>query len=161
MPKVEYVYCDSCVFLAYFKAETGRVRTLEQLFDEVQNSPNRKLLTSVISITEVAQVAEEKAQHKPSTSVETDLDEFWADSSLLDFIEFHEPMARNARELIRQAISLGFRLKPVDAIHLASAKYAGVAEFFTYDNKLFKFSASLDYDILEPYVSQPRLPKMD
>ena len=161
MTKVDHIYCDSCVFLAYFQAEAGRIQTLEQLFNEVQNDPNRKLVTSVISITEVTHLAEEKAQQRLNVNLDNDLDEFWADSTLLDFIEFHEPMARNARVLIRQAISLGYSLKPADAIHLASAKYAGVSEFFTYDSKLFKYSASIGYDILEPYVNQPRLPNID
>lgn len=159
--KIDYIYCDSCVFLSYFKAEAGRVQTIEQLLEEVQNNPNRKLLTSVISITEVSHVAEEKDRKKLRADFEKELDSFWADSTVLDFIEFHEPMARKARELIRRAISLGYSLKPADAIHLASAKYAGVSEFFTYDDKLFKFSNSIDFDIREPYVSQPRLPNMD
>lgn len=156
--KTNYIYCDSCVFLAYFKAEAGRIRTLEQLFEEIQNDPERKLLTSVISITEVSHIAEEKNRQALIAGWEDKLDEFWSDNSLLDFIEFHEPMARKARDLIRRAITLGYSLKPADAIHLASAKYAGVVELFTYDDKLFRFSTSLGFDIKEPYVRQPRLP---
>lgn len=155
---VNYIYCDSCIFLAYFKAEPQRINTIEQLFEEVQTSPDRKLLTSVLTITEVSHVAEEKKQNLLISDWEDDLDEFWADSSLLDFVEFHEPMARKARQLIRQALSNGYTLKPVDAIHLASAKYAGVTEYFTYDTRLVKFSASIGLDIREPYVSQFRLP---
>lgn len=153
-----YIYCDSCVFLAYFKAEPQRIDTIEQLFQEVQSSPDRKLLTSVLTITEVSHVAEERSHQSLIGGWEDALDEFWADSSLLEFIEFHEPMARKARQLIRQAITLGYTLKPADAIHLASATYAGVSEYFTYDNRLTKFSAMTGLDIKEPYVSQFRLP---
>jgi len=51
-----------------------------------------------------------------------------------------------------------YALRTNDAIHLTSARYVGVTECFTYDQKLNKFSSIIGYDILEPYVSSPRLP---
>lgn len=158
--KIDYVYCDSCVFLAYFKREEGRIHTLEQLFDEIQNNPAKKILTSVFSITEVAHVAEQNASKKKviePSGVEA-LDNFWRDGSLIEFVEFHEPMAFVARDFIRNAKLMGYSLKPPDAVHLASASYAGVLEFFTYDDKLFKLSDMVGCSIKQPYVPQPRLP---
>ena len=158
--KTRYIYCDSCVFLAYFNAETGRVKTLEQLFEEIQRDSERKLITSVLSIVEVSNLAEERG--KTRSRLRTDFDEklntFWADISLLEFVEFHEPMARKARDLIRQAIGQGYTLKTIDAIHLVSASYAGAIEFFTYDNELFKYGQMIGYSIREPYVAAPQLP---
>lgn len=158
MPKTSYVYCDANVFLAYFNAEQGRVQTLDQLFEEIQKDSQRKVITSVVSITEVSHVAEERARNRTDQKIHDALENFWGDSSLVEFIDFNELIARQARDLIRRAISLKYVLRTNDAIHLTSAKYVGVSEFFTYDQKLQKFGSLMGYDILEPYVRSPKLP---
>ena len=158
MPKINYVYCDANVFLAYFNAEAGRVNTLEQLFEEVQKDSQRKIVTSVVSITEVSHVAEEKHRNRLNSKIYDKLESFWGDMSLIEFIDFNELIARQARDVIRQAISMKFSLRSNDAIHLISAKYVGVNEFFTYDHKLEKFSSIVGYSIREPYVNAPQLP---
>lgn len=158
MPKTSYVYCDANVFLAYFNKEADRIGILDQLFDEIQQDDQRKIVTSVLSITEVSHVAEEKRKNKLNEAVNAALDSFWGDASLLEFIDFNERVARDARDLIRQAIGLQIALRPNDAIHLASAKYVGVSECLTYDQKLHRFSGMLDMVVREPYVSAPKLP---
>lgn len=157
MPKVSYIYCDANVFLAYFNAEAGRVTILDQLFEEVQQDNQRKIVTSVVSITEVSHVAEERTRNRLDEKIYDALESFWGDNSLVEFVDFNELIARQARDLIRKAISLKFVLRTNDAIHLTSAKYVGAAECLTYDQKLYKFSSIVDYDIREPYVSSPRL----
>lgn len=158
MSKISYVYCDANVFLAYFNAEVGRISTLDQLFEEVQKNNQRKIVTSVISITEVSHIAEEKNRNRLDKKVYDALENFWGDDSLIEFVDFNELIARQARDLIRQAISLKYALRTNDAIHLTSARYTGVTECFTYDQKLNKFTTIMGYDIREPYVSAPRLP---
>ncbi len=158
MPKISYVYCDANVFLAYFNAEAGRVTVLDQLFEEMQKDNQRKIVTSVVSITEVSHVAEEKNHNRLDKKVYDALENFWGDNSLIEFVDFNELIARQARDLIRQAISLKYALRTNDAIHLTSAKYVGVSECFTYDQKLNKFSSIIGCDIREPYVSSPKLP---
>lgn len=158
MPKVNYVYCDSNVFLAYFNAEKHRIEVLEQLFEEIQKDSQRKIITSVISITEVAHVAEEKNKAKLNDEVYEALESFWGDSSLIEFIDLNELIARQSRDLIRQAIAAKYALTNKDAIHLTSAKFVGVSECFTYDHKLQKFSTMVGCRILEPYTNSPRLP---
>lgn len=158
MPKLNYAYCDANVFLAYFNAEAGRVEILDQLFEEVQKDNQRKIVTSVVSITEVSHVAEEKNRNRLDQKVYDALENLWGDTSLVEFVDFNELIARQARDLIRQAISLKYALRTNDAIHLTSAKYVGISECFTYDHKLDKFSSIMGYDIREPYVSSPKLP---
>lgn len=158
MPKTNYVYCDANVFLAYFNAEAGRIATIDQLFEEVQKDNQRKLVTSVASITEVSHVAEEKKRNRLQQKIYDALEVFWGDTSLLEFVDFNELIARHARDLIRRAISQKYALRTNDAIHLSSAQYVGVDEFFTYDKKLEKFGTLLGYSIQEPYVNSPRLP---
>jgi predicted nucleic acid-binding protein len=157
MPKTNYVYCDANIFLAYFNAETERVNVLDQLFEEVQKDNQRKIMTSVVSITEVSYVTKEKTSNRLDEKMYTALENFWADNSLIEFIDLNELIARQARDLIRQSIPKNLALKPNDAIYLASAKYVSVAQCFTYDVKLHKFSTMMGYDITEPYVSNPKL----
>lgn len=158
MAKPTYIYCDSNVFLSYFNQEADRIGILERLFEEVQKDPQRKLITSTLSITEVAYIAAERMQHQPDSSISDAIDAFWGDSSLIEFVEFSEMVARQARHLIRSALSKSYQLTTIDAIHLSSAKFVGVLECFTYDKKLFKFADIQGYRITEPYVNAPRLP---
>lgn len=150
MLKVNYVYCDSNIFLAYFNAEPGRIDLLEQLFEEIHQNKFKKLITSPYSIIEVAYVASEKSVLLPE--VETKFDKFWGDSSLVEFVDFHENLARQARNLMRQAATKGYRLQSADALHLVSARSVGVEKFFTYDDKLFKYADILGFNILQPHV---------
>ncbi|MBZ0304807.1 MAG: type II toxin-antitoxin system VapC family toxin [Anaerolineae bacterium] len=158
MQKTNYVYCDANVFLAYFNAEKERIMILDQLFEEIQKDNQRKIVTSVVSITEVSHVAEERNRNQLDKEVYDALESFWGDTSLIEFVDFSEVIARQARDLIRQAISLKYVLRTNDAIHLTSAKYVDVSECFTYDHKLHKFSTIMNYDIREPYINSPKLP---
>src|SRR2546423_1033068 len=108
MPKINYIYCDANVFLAYFNAEAGRVEILDQLFEEVQKDNQRKIVTSVVSINEVSHVAEEKNRNRLDQKVYEALEHLWGDTSLVEFVDFNELIARQARDLIRQAISLKY-----------------------------------------------------
>jgi len=124
----------------------------------VQKDNQRKIVTSVVSITEVSHVAEERNRNRLDKKVYDALEGFWGDVSLIEFVDFNELIARQARDLIRQTISLKYALRTNDAIPLTSAKYVGVSECFTYDQKLNKFSTIIGCDIREPYVSSPKLP---
>lgn len=159
MLKIRHVYCDSCVFLAYFNAEPGRVETLDQLFGEIEQDNTRKLVTSAFSIIEVSHIAIEKQRYRLQPDVEAKLDAFWANTSLLEIVDFHERLARSARNLMRQATQMKYSLKPGDALHLVSAQSVGVEEFFTYDDDMLgRFEKILGFKVCQPYVAQPKLP---
>lgn len=157
MQKTKYLYCDSCVFLAYFNGETSRIDILDQLFEEVQKDKDKKLITSAFSIIEVAYIAEERKKSKLQEGLEEKIDTFWGDTSLIQFVDFHENIARQARTMMRHALEKGYSLKSADALHLVSAHLVGSEEFLTYDDKLFRYEEMLGFKILEPYVNQKRL----
>jgi len=159
MPKVSYTYCDSCVFLAYFNGEPGRVDILDQLFEEIIADNSRKLVTSAFSIIEVAHLATEKRQGKIDPVVEQTLDDFWQNTALLEMVDFHDLLARQARGLMRTALNMGYGLKGADALHLVSAQAVGALEFYTYDDKLLeRYAEIIGVTVCQPYVSQPKLP---
>ena len=87
------------------------------------------------------------------------LDEFWADDSVFEIVEFHDEIARMSRHLIRSSITSGQKvIKPMDAIHLATAKWVGVSEFHTYNLKDFqRFQPEVKFKICEPHIVQPKL----
>lgn len=160
MPTTNYIYCDSCVFLAYFNEEAGRVEVLDQLFEDIRANPSLKLVTSVITITEVAFAANERTQtgnFRLRPDAVGRMEALWNDDLLVRFIEVHQAIARDARDLMRWGVGKGLRLRTADAIHLASARNAGVGEFFTYDN-LKSYAPVVGYSIVGPYVLNPRLP---
>jgi hypothetical protein len=68
-------------------------------------------------------------------------------------------IAKQARAFIRQSIEMGVKtLKPYDAIHLATAEWAGVYEFHTYNLDDFgRVQPLVEFKICEPYAAQPRL----
>lgn len=155
--KTEYIYCDANVFVAYFNAEASRVEILDTLFDTVQKHPAKNIITSVLTLTEVSHIAEEKQKSRTRDHALQRLDEFWNDTSLIEFVDFNEIIARQARTLIRDAINKKHALYPYDAIHLTSARYAGTTIFFTYDRKLTKFSDPPNFMVQEPFIDQPPL----
>jgi len=158
MPKISYVYCDANVFLSYINGEKEHIDLLEQFFQEIQQDKSRKIVTSILSITEVAHSDQEKKPNRVSDKILDHIDAFWGDPSLIEFVDFNEVLARQARALVRQAITNKFALSPNDSIHLVSAKYVGTTDLFTYDKKLYKFSDMVGFNISEPFVNNPKLP---
>lgn len=157
----QLLYWDSCVFLSYIDAEPGRVETIADLFDEIQRSKGaKKIVTSTASIVEVAYGSQEKLRRTLDSSIQRRIDDLWSDSSVLAFIEYHEGIGSMARSLMRDALTKGYSLRPLDAIHLASAQWLRVTEFYTYDEPLDKYSLMINCNICRPYISQPRLPIM-
>jgi predicted nucleic acid-binding protein len=148
---INRVYCDSCVFIAYFNAEPGRIEVLETLFAAIKADDDRILTTSVITLAEVAKVAAERAGGKMDKTTETKLDGFWNDGDLIEFASVTKQTALLARKFIRDATERGYSLKTPDAIHLATANSLGLKTFLTYDD-LARFSSLCNLSIVGPAI---------
>jgi predicted nucleic acid-binding protein len=147
------VYWDSNVFLSYFNAVPDRLPTIEALLRNASVDHTIEIVTSTLAITEVAYAQIEQGGNLDST-VEAAMDKFWADRSIITFVDCHELIARQARNLMRTALQKGWKLKPPDAIHLATAARMGVSEFNTYDTPLFKYAQDIGAIIREPHSPQ-------
>ncbi len=121
-----------------------------------------QLYTSALSKVEVAFSTSEQVQRVLDAKTEELIENLWHDPGAVITVEFHDGIADIAKGLMRVAITRGWVLKPLDAIHLATAKWLsdlglGVEEFHTYDGRLFRWSTIVGFKILEPYTSQPKL----
>lgn len=152
------IYWDADVWLSYINGEGDRLPTLDALLAD-SSSPKGEieLCTSEISEVEVAFGKAEQDKRAMDSDVEKQIDALWADSEALKVVEYHRAIGIEARKMIRTGVEKGWQLKPMDAIHLATAKYLGVNEFHTYDKRLLKYSNEVGFPIVEPRTSQPRM----
>lgn len=121
-----------------------------------------RLYTSALSKVEVSFGAVEKSGHALNPAVEQQITNLWTDPGAIVSVEFHDDIGKEATRLIRDGITQGWSLKPLDAIHLAKAQWlsnAGiqVEEFHTYDKQLYRYATLLSFKILEPYTLEPNL----
>ena len=157
----QLIYWDSCVVLAYMNDEPARVPIIEGILTEVSRSNGAvKLTTSMVAKVEVAYVALEKNQRSLDSDVEQRIDDFWNDDSVIELVELHDEITRTARTLMRQSMASRHKtMKPLDAIHLATAIYIGAKEFQTYNVKDFiQFSDRSGPMVCEPHVDQTAMP---
>lgn len=164
--KNEFYYWDSCVFLSYIAKTPERIATLDALWEQVDKNPHQRILTSSLSIIEVAYASGDGRPKRRSFEEETAIDRLWNDPSI-QLIELFPQLLYQSRSLMRNALSEGWSIKPYDAVHLATAHWASqqigkVHELHTYDEKLFKYSPFIgNLTICEPHILQPRLPDID
>ena len=157
------IYWDANCWLSYINAVADRLPVLDALLDASGGeSDDVQLYTSALSKVEVAFSASEQQQQVLDTKTEGLIENLWHDPDAVVTVEFHDGIADIAKGLMRVAITRGWNLKPLDAIHLATAKWLsdlglGVEEFHTYDGQLFRWSSIVGFKILEPYTSQPKL----
>jgi predicted nucleic acid-binding protein len=149
------LYWDSSVFLSLVNDEPGRRVVLDAILTRVRASAGKEeIVTSTLSITEVAFGAEEQLGEPLDAVVEDQINALWDDPFVIKLREFDRLIARDARRLIRLARDRRWSLKPADAIHLASARSLNVTEFQTYDHGLFKYEELAGFTIRQPYSQQ-------
>ena len=154
------IYWDSNCWLSLISADPGKLPILKALLSDSKNElGDIDLVTSVISKVEVAFPQSEYQGSLPDRSVEDAIDDFWANTPVT-LIELHDQIALEARGLIRSGLHGKWSLKPMDAIHLATAKWFEVNEFHTYDERLIKESLSthLGFPIRNPAVTGLSVP---
>ena len=111
------VYWDACVFLSYINGIDEKLPVLDALLEESRQG-EIEIVTSAVSLTEVAFAEEERLKTALDSEIERLIDVLFADREVVKVAEFHELIAREARRWMRQALGNGWNLKPMDAIHL-------------------------------------------
>lgn len=153
-----HIYWDAPVWLSYINGDADRLPTLDALLANSSSSNGTiEIHTSTVSLVEVAFAKAEQDKKALDLTVEQQIDELWADRAALKLVELHEAITREARQIIRLAMTRGWSLKPIDAIHLATAKCSQCEEFHTYDAPLLKYSNDVGFPIVEPHTQQPKL----
>ena len=155
------IYWDANPFLSYVNEYPARMPTLDALLDSASRG-GVKIYTSAISLVEVAFAASEQKRRSLDQDEEQKIDALWSAPDVIEVVEYHDGIGRQARSLIREGITKGWSLKPMDAIHLATAQWLvsvgfEVAEFHTYDRGLDKYGPSVRFMICEPYTAEPKM----
>lgn len=151
------VYWDACVLLSYISATSDRTPVIEQVLEEARQHAC-EIVTSTLSVVEVAFGAEEQQQEALDDHTLARIDALWQPGSVVRLVEFYFAIAQEARRLMRDALMKAWKLKPADAIHLATAKHAHATRFHTYDDSLKKYEPHTGLLITEPDAAQPQLP---
>ena len=152
------IYWDACNFISYVNGVPDRLPHLDALLEESQQD-DIKIVTSTLSIAEVAFSDAERKQGVLSEEAEAQIDALFGDREVVRLIEFHEGIAREARRLMRLAITRNQSLKPYDAVHLGSAlSVPNITEFQTYDGGLDKYADDLRFPVRRPMSREPRFP---
>ena len=151
------IYWDADVFLSYINGTSGRADVIAELLHKSKQG-EIEIVTSTISMVEVAFAATEKAGKLLDRETEDAIDALWADRGAVKLIEVDQLVNKEARALMRIGLPKSWRLKAMDAIHLATAKLSGAGELNTYNLCDFeKFSEALGIIIREPYLEQSML----
>ena len=152
-----FVYWDSCVPLSYINGHEDRIRHIDPLMK--RSGDHFQIVTSVISITEVAFAKFEQDRKSLDGEIEVRLGKLWQAGAPIKLVEVYELIALRARGLMRAAIEKGWSLKPADALHLATADQLQCKKFHTYDEKLTKFSVLTEskFPITPPVSDEPYL----
>ena len=147
------VYWDACVFLSFIEQHPDRFTTIQTWLEMAENG-KVVILTSTLSITEVAFARQEKDQRALSPEEEAKIDKLCTPESPVRLAEFHTGIAFEARRLMRIAMASKVGLKPADAIHLATCRTLAIDDFHTYDGKLGKLAGISELTIQEPLLGQ-------
>jgi predicted nucleic acid-binding protein len=147
------IYWDSNVPLSYLNGVADRAATIEELFRQAR-AGEIELVTSSISRVEVAFIQSENKAGALDEEAEAAIDALWAPGSPIETVEFYDLIGTKARALMRQGISQERKLKPMDAIHLATAQQMAVVEFHTYCKKLQKWDGAIGFPVNEPKTAQ-------
>lgn len=155
------IYWASCVFLSYLNEMPDRMPVLDALL-ESSSSGAVKLHTSTLTQVEVSFATTEQQKRALDPQVEQRINDLWSDPEAVVSVEYHDGIGQIAKGLIRNAITRGWSLKPLDSIHLSTAQWLSseglkVEEFHTYEKRLRKYEAIVDFSIHEPYTQAPRL----
>ncbi|MDQ3410738.1 MAG: PIN domain-containing protein [Chloroflexota bacterium] len=151
------IYWDAPVFLDYVNGDLEKLPVLDALRDRASPRGDIEIVTSVLSITEVAFGHLDQTGRQFDPRIQATIDALWTDPILAP-VECYAGIAFEARDLVRSARRAGTDLKPADAIQLATARRVSVTEFHTYDKALFQYSRLVGSPIIEPRTNVSSIP---
>lgn len=157
-----FLYWDACVFLSFVKKEPWSIAVLDAIWEEVSTTRGMKIVTSGISIVEVAYAAQHGSQQRSTPEGLAAIDRLW-NSRSVQVVEAFPLLLYSARQLIRDALDAGIKTPSAnDALHLATANWvnhqvAPVLEFQTYEPGLAAYNPLLQVRIDRPTTLQPKL----
>lgn len=157
MPKApsRTICWDSCTFVSYIEGTRDRIRDLRAVFEEAINKEIR-LAASAVCITEVAFVAAERSGG-PSPQVEREIDKLWMPGSPIQIIDYSQLIASKAQKLLRHKLANDLHLKPLDAIHIATAMQIKATALHTFDERLWDWSSTAGVAVQRPKPIQTLL----
>lgn len=150
------VYWDACVFLSFIEKHPDRIGAIWTWLEKAQEG-RVVIVTSTLSIVEVAFAKQEKDQRALIPEEEAKINNLWTPESPVALAEFHTGVAIEARRLMRDAMASGIGLKPADAIHLATCRTLEINDFHTYDGKLSAAAGVSQLKIGQPSLEQGEL----
>ncbi|MEM9997392.1 MAG: type II toxin-antitoxin system VapC family toxin [Bacteroidota bacterium] len=149
MTKLPSRYWDSSAFIAYFKAEEGRVELCQAVIDEAKRGQTR-IITSALTLSEVVHI---KGYEKLTQDLENDLESFF-EHDFVVLVDLNRAISEYARKLMWR-----HGLRAYDANHLSSAIHADVHFVDAFDDKLLKQDGKFSRSDGTPIrIGYPNLP---
>jgi predicted nucleic acid-binding protein len=150
MANFRYVYWDANPFCIVLNNESERLEACLAVLRAAE-SGELKIVTSALTLAEVVRTKDARI----SPGKEAVLSDFFQNDFLV-FVSVEWFVGNRARQLMHQHPAL----KPMDALHVATAIRAKVSEMHTYDRKLIRLSGKVGVPpltICPPSVPDPTL----
>ena len=152
------VYLDANTLVAYIGGEAGRAPVMRALLQEAHRG-EVDILTSVLSITEVAYGAQERDSGL-TTAGEQQIDALWEPASPITLVDISERVTRDARSIIRDTKTQNLSgIRSADALHLATARLHGADMIYTYEKQTTRttWAQLTGITVAEPQTNTPQL----
>lgn len=159
--KPQYLYWDASVFSSYVGRIADRLPIIDALFEQVVADRRRRIITSAISVMEVAFASGHGPGRRTSPEQEGRIDELWR-SPHIEVVDVTHGLLLRARSFMRDAVDENWSISPNDALHLVTAAwvhatFGEVIAVHTYDN-WSRFQPMIGGILIDaPNVQQPRL----
>ena len=151
------IYVDSCVHVSYLNGNFARTPHIEALYRQAR-AGEVTLYTSTVALTEVSYILGQLTADNSGEIQDRRIDRILRNGRLVKLVNFNQAIAVAARQLVRESAERRRRqgrmmeraLKPLDAIHLASAQAMKVHTFLAYDTVYRSLRAEFPFDFAEP-----------
>ena len=155
--RLPVLYWDADVFTSWVEKHPDRAPVVDLLLSDAR-AGEIEIVTSAITMAEVAYAASERLAGALSEDVLQKIDDLWAFGGPVRIVEVYPLIASRARNLIREGVPRGWTgLRAHDAIHLGTAQQLRVDEIHTYESKWLRYADLIGIPINEPRTTQPRI----